>query len=40
MQIQVNTDNHVEGGEELTRQVEGELGRLPSDTSVAATYRY
>jgi len=32
MQIQVNTDNHVEGGEELTRQVEavveGALGRF------------
>lgn len=23
MQIQVNTDNHIEGSEELTRQVEG-----------------
>ena len=32
MQIQVNTDNHIEGGEELTRQVEavveGTLGRF------------
>ncbi len=32
MQIQVNTDNHIEGGEELTRQVEavveGALGRF------------
>ena len=32
MQIQVNTDNHIEGGAELTRQVEavveGTLGRF------------
>jgi len=32
MQIQVNTDNHIEGGEELTREVEsvveGALGRF------------
>lgn len=32
MQIHVNTDNHIEGGEELTRQVEavveGALGRF------------
>ncbi len=32
MNIQVNTDNHIEGGEELTRQVEavveGTLGRF------------
>jgi len=32
MQVQVNTDNHIEGGEELTRQVEavveGALGRF------------
>jgi len=32
MQIQVNTDNHIAGGEELTRQVEavveGALGRF------------
>ncbi len=25
MQIQVNCDNHVEGGDELTRQVEGRV---------------
>jgi len=32
MQVQVSTDNHIEGGEELTRQVEavveGALGRF------------